>query len=283
MQLHAEWPERVASLAGEMTEKNIKLVISDIAYLPLAAAQAAQIPNVALCSLNWADVVERYLQSKRASDWSADIKQVYQHADLFILPTPSMAMPWLKNSVEVAPIGRVGKCKRDIVALSVNADDNAFIVLVGMGGIALKLSLQNWPTIINGRSVRYIVPDSLVSGIESPSGCFFPLSKLSMSYHHLMASVDIMLTKPGYGTFVEAAATGLPVIYAVRDDWPDSQSLVSWLSKNGLVRGVTRDKIEEGAFVQEMETLLNQGRYLPIYPYGADQAANVIVSLLQNN
>lgn len=279
-QLHAEWPERVADLASQMVEEGVALVLSDIAYLPLAAAQSVQLPNVALCSLNWADVVARYLQSEEASKWLVDIKQAYQQANLFIQPTPSMGMPWLENRLDVGPIGRVGQCQRDCVSSSLDTQDNTFIVLVGMGGMAMNLSPANWPMDINGRPVCYIVPDSLMP-VTRPSGRFFPLSGVSVPYHDLMASVDLMLTKPGYGTFVEAVATGLPVIYIARDDWPDARSLVCWLANNGKAREITREAIEAGAFVQEMQELLSQGRYRPIFPDGAGQAASAIFSLFE--
>ncbi|MGS2744297.1 hypothetical protein ACU6TU_12010 [Halomonas sp. LS-001] len=280
--LHNAWAERVSDLAFQMLEEDVTLVLCDIAYLPLAAAQSARIPNVALCSLNWADVMARYLDSERVNQWLVDIRKAYQQANLFILPTPSMAMPWLDNYLEVAPIGRVGRSHWHRVAAYLEAGENAYIVLVGMGGMALRLDPHNWPTAINGHAVHYIVPDSLLAEMATPSELFYPLSGLKLPYHHVMASVDLMLTKPGYGTFVEAAATGLPVIYVARDDWPDSQSLVGWLSSNGLVREITRDAIEEGAFIQEMEALLTQGRYSPISPDGAVQAADAIISLLNN-
>lgn len=110
---HNNWFERVQTLAIELQDQCITLVLSDIAYLPLAAAQRAGIPNIAICSLNWADVVECYMVGEQVDNWLDQIKQVYQAADFFITPTPSMSMPWLEKKISVSPIGRVGKKKEN--------------------------------------------------------------------------------------------------------------------------------------------------------------------------
>ena len=44
--------------------------------------------------------------------------------------------------------------------------------------------------------------------------------------------MDVVLSKPGYGTFVEAACCGLPVLYLQRPDWPEAECLEAWLHAN---------------------------------------------------
>ena len=45
-----------------------------------------------------------------------------------------------------------------------------------------------------------------------------------MNFADLLASSDALLCKPGYGSFVEAASCGVPVLYVARPDWPESLS-----------------------------------------------------------
>ena len=47
-----------------------------------------------------------------------------------------------------------------------------------------------------------------------------------------LRSVDVVLTKPGYGTFTEAACNGAAVLYLRRDDWPEQDCLIEWLETN---------------------------------------------------
>jgi hypothetical protein len=57
---HADWNARIADEAHLLRELGADMVLSNVGYLPLAGAQHADIPNVALCSLNWADIYRHY-------------------------------------------------------------------------------------------------------------------------------------------------------------------------------------------------------------------------------
>ena len=59
----------------------------------------------------------------------------------------------------------------------------------------------------------------------------------ALNFTDLLCSVDAIVTKPGYGTFTEAAANGTPVLYQRRDDWPEQECLIEWLQRNAAVSG----------------------------------------------
>ena len=44
--------------------------------------------------------------------------------------------------------------------------------------------------------------------------------------------IDPAWKHTGYGTFVEAACCGLPVLYLQRPDWPEAECLEAWLHQN---------------------------------------------------
>src|SRR5690606_32411288 len=58
--LHADWDTRVDRAAQRLRRLSPDLVLADVPYLTLAAAQRAGIAAVALCSLNWADIYRHY-------------------------------------------------------------------------------------------------------------------------------------------------------------------------------------------------------------------------------
>ena len=49
-----------------------------------------------------------------------------------------------------------------------------------------------------------------------------------LSFTDLLCSVDAVITKPGYGTFTEAACNGTPVIYQRRKNWPEPDCLIAF-------------------------------------------------------
>ena len=54
-----------------------------------------------------------------------------------------------------------------------------------------------------------------------------------MPFGTLLASADLIVTKPGYSTIVEAVALGKPVVYVRRYNFADEQSLVDYLHRHG--------------------------------------------------
>jgi hypothetical protein len=69
-EFHADWPQRVAAETDWLRSHQIDALVSNVAYLPLAAAAAAGIPAAGLCSLNWAELFARYFGQE---PWAAEI------------------------------------------------------------------------------------------------------------------------------------------------------------------------------------------------------------------
>jgi hypothetical protein len=70
---------RVDREARLLAELQPDLVLSDVAYLPLAGAARAGIPSVAMCSLNWAELFAHFFASETGrGDSSPDAGRVQQ-------------------------------------------------------------------------------------------------------------------------------------------------------------------------------------------------------------
>ena len=90
------------------------LLIADIPHLPLLAAQQAGVPNIAVCSLNWADVLEAYCGDLAGAVPIIDqLRNIYSAADLFIRTEPALPMSWLPNAADVGPLVNIGTNRRD--------------------------------------------------------------------------------------------------------------------------------------------------------------------------
>jgi UDP-N-acetylglucosamine:LPS N-acetylglucosamine transferase len=109
------------------------------------------------------------------------------------------------------------------------------------------------------------------------------LESLPMSFSDLLASADVLLCKPGYGSFVEAACSGTPVLYVNRPDWPESPALIAWLQQEGVCREVTREQLAQGDIEQELRALCAAPRGTSIAPNGAAQAAKWLAKRLEGS
>ena len=297
LEAHQNWDEKIAALATHLKESEVDLVLSDIPYLTLAAAHQAGIPGVALCSLNWADILEHYL-NHREPLLIQTIRTSYQSAQYFLQPAPSMEMPLLSNTVAIGPVCTPGTNKRSTLADNIDLPDAAYTVLVGMGGMAYPLTPQNWPQYINHKSVYYLVPEEMLvdtrsefsqpdhqhvddhRNIQGTSVNTISVEQTGLSYSDLVASVDLIITKPGYGMFVEAAAAGVPVLYVERPGWPEAPALTDWLQSVSHCAEIDTESLQQGSFTRELTELLTLGHYPPVPPSGNLQAAKLLQRML---
>jgi len=261
--LHADWGMRVADEARLLRELKTDMVFSNVAYLPLAGAQRAGIANAALCSLNWFDIYRHYCGD---GGIAAQIHACYANADAFLRTTPCMAMEYLPNLVPVAPVASAGNDRRDELDRLLKISKQEKLVLVSLGGIASRLPMEKWPRI---DGVRWLVQQSWQ--VEHPDAII--LETLPISFSDLLASSDTLICKPGYGSFVEAACSGTPVLYVNRPDWPESPALIGWLQLHGVCREVSRQALDQGDVGWLLEEIWNAQRPGPVDPEGAEQVA----------
>lgn len=266
-QAHQDWPGALAREQEFQRWLAPDLVLSSTAYLPLAAARAMATPCAAVSCLNWGELFAHYFgQEAWAQPIHHQIQNAYNAADVFICPAPRMAMPGLGNLRPVGPIAQLG-CKRD---LGLGQGEKA--VLIAYGGTPMSLPMETWP---EAEGIRWLVPQAWP---EHPQATAF--ESLNFSFTDLLCSVDAILTKPGYGTFTEAACNGTPVLYQRRENWPEQACLIPWLETHAQAREIAADDLHRGELSAPLEQLWAQARPAPPLATGASEAASVIEAIL---
>jgi hypothetical protein len=267
---HENWDARVDEEARLLRDLGADMVFSNVGYLPLAGAQRAGIQNAAMCSLNWADIYRHYTGDDRIA---GQIHDCYAKADAFLRVTPGMAMETLPNLVPVAPVAAVGENRRDELDHRMGLSREERLVLVSMGGIASRLPMERWPRM---DGVRWLVQNDW----RVDRSDVIALESLPLHFGDLLASSDALLCKPGYGSFVEAACSGIPVLFVSRPDWPEAPPLAAWLQQHGMCAEVGRAQLENGLFGKILSGLWNMPQVTPPKAEGATQAANWLLRRL---
>lgn len=268
-QAHADWPARVAGEAAFLAELAPDLVLTNVSYLPLAGAARAGIPALSLCSLNWADLFAHFFGDEAwAAPIHAEMLAAYRSAQTFMRVTPGMPMSSLGNVRDIAPIAAIGQA-RDLGLGSDKA------VLVAMGGIAHRLPVDNWPRL---PGVRWLVAADWQC--RHPDAIDF--ERFGLSFTDLLCSVDAIVTKPGYGTFTEAAANGTPVLFQGREDWPEQDCLIDWLASNSASHMIEPELLQSGQLARALSEVWQAPRPTPPLPSGARQASDIILNLFND-
>jgi hypothetical protein len=277
---HANWEGRVAAEEIFLRRLAPDLLLTDVAYLPLAGARRAGLPALSMCSLNWADLFAHVFGHEA---WAGAIHEqilaAYRSAACFIRLTPAMPMPDLPNTRVAAPVAMLGQDCRDSLHECIGARAGERVVLIAFGGFDKDLNAANWPVTLGVPGVRYLVPESWGIAREDMTA----MEPLRMNFTDLLRSVDAVLTKPGYGTFTEAACNGAPVLYVRRMDWPEQDCLIEWLEQNACCREIPFAALMRGEIREYLERLWRQTRPIPPLapsPRGTEEAARLIASYL---
>ena len=269
-QAHADWPGRVSAEARFLASRKPDLVLTNVSYLPLAGAALAGVP-----SLNWADLFAHFFGDEPwAASIHAEMLAAYRAAQSFLRVTPGMPMPQLGNVVKIGPIAAIGQKHELDAGVGVGAKlggDQA--ILIAMGGIAHRLPLEQWPRL---PGLRWLVAADW--HCQHPDAVAF--ESFSLNFTDLLCSVDAVITKPGYGTFTEAAYNGTPVLYQRRTDWPEQDCLIEWLGQHGNAREVAAEALQTGELAASLGLLRQQAAISRPQASGAAEAAAQILSLM---
>lgn len=248
-EFHADWAHKVEHEAQAMRQLKPDFLLANVPYLSLAAARSAAVRAAGMCCLNWADIYGHYCVEDAASQAIHEqMVEAYLGAECFLKVQPAMEMPDLSNACSINPIVRIGQTQRSFLSRQCALLDGERLVMVAMGGMEFRLPVQNWPHL---PGVRWIVPQ--VWGIRRDDTTSF--ESLQLPIVDVLASCDAVITKPGYGTFTEAAYAGVPLLYVSRRDWPEEAYLVQWLQQNVACMEVERELLQTGELASTLKQL----------------------------
>lgn len=229
---HSTWHERLQTEVDAMQAVAPDLVLADTPYLALAAGKAAGFPTVALVSFTWDLILSEYHAPSSIDRRTLleSICQAYAQADLALRIAPAPPMTGFKRLIDIGPIAEPAPSAREQLTELLTLMPGERTVLIGFGGIPLDSLPFDRLESLTG--YRFIFDGS----IPATSRRFVSAKSLPFSFKTLLASVDVIMTKPGYGTLVEAVALQAPLVYVRRYNFADEQPLVDYLHRYG--RGV---------------------------------------------
>lgn len=197
------------------------IVVADIPWLPLAAARAAGIPALAVGNFSWDWIYEPYAAADARWRPVVDaIRRDYACADGLIRLPFAADFPAFRSVRDVPLVADAGRNRREELAgvLGARADTRwcllAFTALDWAPGAIERLGrledttfLCMEPAAWKGRNI-VAVPRSLCP------------------FSDLVASCDMVVSKPGYGVVSDCAVNRRPLVYAEREDFREYPVLV---------------------------------------------------------
>lgn len=246
---HEDWERRVTVEAEAIASRAPNLILSNISYLAIQAGARSGFPTVALASLSWDEILQPLMLEGNQNHLSVvgHIQESYRFADLLIRLMPGLPMQSFQHRVDVGPICRpLAVCDpswRD----QIDGDPDAPIVLVALGGVPLDFLPFHRIAEISG--YRFLVD------LPIPNGCkgLYSIASLDMGFESIHAIADVIISKPGYATVIEAVMARKPLVYVRRHNFIEETQLVDFSNKFGCSTELSKEDFFAGAWEEALE------------------------------
>jgi hypothetical protein len=250
---HTNWDRKVSKEASAIRSAKANLVISNISHLAIAGAAQAHCPVVGIASLSWDRVLEPFVQDQSPNHLSIieTIRNGYALADQLIRLHPGIGMPSFPSKVDVGPSFPLMKPNSCDLRKLLRVAENELIVLIAFGGVPLtNLPLKQMESIGGFQFLVGELP-------RFPSYArVHRLEDLAVPFSEITMQVDIIMTKPGYGTVVAAVHNGKPLVYVRRGNFIDEQGLVDYVHRHGRGMELSRHDFESGDWEATLRAVL---------------------------
>jgi UDP-N-acetylglucosamine:LPS N-acetylglucosamine transferase len=128
------------------------------------------------------------------------------------------------------------------------------------------------------KDVVWLAPEDWQSSKGEARADMFSFKQAGLSFLDLLASCDVLITKVGYGSFVEATAHAVPVLYIDRPDWPETPYLTTWLCENGNAALIEECDLFSPRLESQLREIWEQPSKPAIHADGAEQAARRLLA-----
>jgi len=233
-------------------------VIADAAPAALEAARRAGVPAVAVGNFSWPWIYDHY---PRLQPWAKRLR-AWQR------PHPAVSLwpgPGLLDS-GFARVHRAGLVGRRAEAHPMPAG----AVLVSFGGFGLDALDAALPRI---DGVTWVLAPPMAP-LDRPDCLYLE----GVPYPAMVAGVDVVLTKPGYGIFAEAALGQTRLLWVERGAFPEAPHMVVAMRARGDV--AVGAAPGTGGFAARLGAALEAARARPRPPAVADDTARLAGWLL---
>ncbi|MDP3939237.1 MAG: hypothetical protein Q8R92_14025 [Deltaproteobacteria bacterium] len=266
----------LARESAALRDLDCRAVVGDIPPLAFAAAARASVPSAAIANFSWDWIYRAYLPAAPAfgSLIETMARQYGQASILLRLPFHGDLSAFSRHR-DIPLIARRAALPKAELRRGLALDDRP-AALLSFGGFGLA----DLPVARMARESpgwQFLAPWRPDGELPANLRC---LDGRKVNHEDLVAAVDVVVTKPGYGIVAECLANGARVLYTSRGDFPEYPVLVGALERHATARYVAPEALLGGRISGELDALLAAGeRAAPLDP-GAFEGARVAAEII---
>ena len=220
-ELCSNWDRLVEHEAQWLRERSMHLVVCDIPAIPVSAAKRVGIPAVVVANFSWDWIYDEF--AERDSRWRPFVEcfaQAYAQSSLLLRAPFSPDMATFPHKVDIPLVAAPGRVRREDLAKISGADPHKPWVLLSF--TTLEWSDEALNRIETLTSYEFFT----VQPLEWRRRNVHAINRDVIPFSDVLATVDIVVSKPGYGLLSECVVNNKPLIYADRSDFREYALLV---------------------------------------------------------
>jgi L-arabinokinase len=277
---HATLDDRAARERDFLRGCGATLVVGDIPPLAFASAAAAGLPSIAVGNFTWDWIYDGYPEAAtEAPGLVPTLARAYAEA------TEALRLP-LHGGFDSCPVvvdvpfvARQSRRDAGEVRRRFGLPDSARLVLASFGGYGLtdidlgRLSrLEGWTVVttsnVHARRRETEPGEAVAVSSAAEAGRGLPptvrfvdenaIYEAGYRYEDVVAAVDVVATKPGYGIIAECIANGTAMIYTSRGRFVEYDVLVREMPKYLRAGFLSNEDLYAGRWQQVLDAVVAQ-------------------------
>ncbi len=228
------------------------LVVCDIPSIPLEAAEQVGIPRLAVGNFSWNWIYSAFAdQDTRWREVMQVFEEGYAKSDLLLRLPFAEEMTAFPRQRDIPIVAEPGTARRDALAALTGAPTDRRWVL-------LSFSSLDW----DEEALREVEAMEeyaffTVRPLEWKRKNLFPVDRERMPFSDVIASVDIVVTKPGFGVLSECVVNRKPMVYVDRTDFLEYPILEEAVQRYLQHQHIPAEQLYRGVLHEALERVLS--------------------------
>jgi hypothetical protein len=248
----------------------------------MAAARRAGVPAIGISNFTWDWIYEDY-DARRLAPGLIETLEAYYATALEGWRLPMYGgFASFATLRDLPLVGRVARQPREVVRATLGLPPERPLVLVSLGGYgargidlhAAAASLAGVADVV-ATSYDAFTPGNGVHRVDEAA-----MYGQRIRYEDLVAAVDIVASKPGYGIISECAANATALLYTDRGRFCEYDVLVREMPRYLDAAFIRQDDLREGRWREAVADLLGRPRRAAAPAEGATTAADWLSDVL---
>jgi L-arabinokinase len=228
------------------------LVVADIPAIPLEAAVLAGIPAIAIGNFSWDWIYSAYVT--KDSRWAPIIHafaEGYAHADLLLRLPFYGEMSGFRRVEDLPLVASPGSQRRREIANLTGCPIESKWILFSFTTLEWDAAALERVTRLGDFKFFTVLP------LEWKGNNFYSIDLNSIPFSDVVASMDAVLSKPGFGIVSECIVNGKPLVYADRSDFLEYGPLLKGIQQCLRNAHIPAEKLYQGDLLEALEQIEN--------------------------